>query len=120
MGDPFGPAGHLPYKVEEFCLRMDKLFAAMDYNSVAACQRGSMKPFFPTEFRLRRRLLPFEAGQFIPGDFDCGHLGSVETETLRHPIASIHFSISVKSPRMRTASPSCAWNNKIPFWAFGK
>ena len=24
MGNPFGPAGHLPYKAEEFCLRTDK------------------------------------------------------------------------------------------------
>ena len=29
-------------------------------------------------------------------------------------------SISVKSPRIRSAPPFCAWNNKIPFWAFGK
>ena len=30
MGNPSGPAGHLPYKAEEFCLRTDKLFAATD------------------------------------------------------------------------------------------
>ena len=24
MGNPSGPAGHLPYKAEEFCLRTDK------------------------------------------------------------------------------------------------
>ena len=99
MGDPFGPAGHLPYKVEEFCLRMDKLFAAMDFKSVAACQRGSMKPFFSLNFDFAGDSSPCEAGLFIPAGFDCGHLGSVETETLRHPIASIHFSISVKSPK---------------------
>ena len=38
-------------------------------------------------------------GQFFPAGFDCGHSGIVETETLRHPIASIHFSIGVKSPK---------------------
>ena len=27
MGNPSGPAGHLPCKAEEFCLRTDKLFA---------------------------------------------------------------------------------------------
>ena len=32
MGNPSGPAGHLPYKAEEFCLRTDKLFTAMDSN----------------------------------------------------------------------------------------
>ena len=53
MGNPSGPAGHLPYKAEVFCFRTGKLFAAMDFKSVAAYQRGSMKPFFPTEFRLR-------------------------------------------------------------------
>ena len=53
MGNPSGPAGHLPCKAEEFCLRTDKLFAAMALKSVAAYQRGSMKPFFPTDFRLR-------------------------------------------------------------------
>ena len=52
MGNPSGPAGHLPCKAEEFCLRTDKIFAAIDFKSVAAYQRGSMKPFFPTEFRL--------------------------------------------------------------------
>ena len=31
MGNPSGPAGHLPYKAEEFCLRTDKLFAAADF-----------------------------------------------------------------------------------------
>ena len=55
MGNPSGPAGHLPYKAEEFCLRTDKLFVAMDLKSVAAYQRGSMKLFFPTEFRLSRK-----------------------------------------------------------------
>ena len=52
MGNPSGPAGHLPCKAEEFCLRTDKLFAAIDFKSVAAYQRGSMKPFFPTKFLL--------------------------------------------------------------------
>ena len=32
VGNPSGPAGHLPCKAEEFCLRTDKLFAAMDSN----------------------------------------------------------------------------------------
>ena len=54
MGNPSGPSGHLPYKAEEFCLRTDKLFAAIDFKSVATYQRGSMKMFFPTESRLRR------------------------------------------------------------------
>ncbi len=54
MGNPSGSEGHLPCKAEEFCLRTDKLFAAIDFKSVAAYQRGSMKPFFPTEFRLRQ------------------------------------------------------------------
>ena len=36
MGNPSGPTGHLPYKAEEFCLRRDKLFAAMDFKSHAA------------------------------------------------------------------------------------
>ena len=58
MGNPSGPAGHLPCKAEEFCLRTDKLFAAIDFKSVAAYQRGSMKPFFPTEFRLSRYNFP--------------------------------------------------------------
>ena len=49
MGIPSGPAGHLPYKAEVFCLRTDKLFVVMDFKSVAAYQRGSMKTFFPTE-----------------------------------------------------------------------
>ena len=40
MGNPSGPAGHLPCKAEEFCLRTDKLFAAMDCKSAAAYQRG--------------------------------------------------------------------------------
>ena len=35
MGNPSGP-----YKAEEFCLRTDKLFAAMDCKSAAAYQRG--------------------------------------------------------------------------------
>ena len=52
MGNPSGPAGHLPCKAEEFCLRTDKLFAVIDFKSVAAYQRGSMKPFFPTKFLL--------------------------------------------------------------------
>ena len=59
MGNPSGPPGHLPYKAEEFCFRTDKLFAAMDFKSGAAYQRGSMKPFFPTEFRLRRFIAVF-------------------------------------------------------------
>ena len=54
MGNPSGPAGHLPCKAEEFYLRTNKLFAAIDFKSVVAYQRGSMKTFFPTEFRLRR------------------------------------------------------------------
>ena len=33
MENPSGPAGHLPYKAEEFCLRTGKLFAAMDFKS---------------------------------------------------------------------------------------
>ena len=57
MGNPSGPSGHLPYKAEEFCLRTDKLFAAMDFKSVAAYQRGSMKPF-PTIFLLLQECLP--------------------------------------------------------------
>ena len=32
VGNPSGPAGHLPCKAEEFCLWTDKLFAAMDSN----------------------------------------------------------------------------------------
>ena len=43
MGTPSGPAGHLPYKAEEFCLQTDKPFAAIDFKSVAAYQRGSIK-----------------------------------------------------------------------------
>ena len=54
MGNPSGPAGHLPCKAEEFCLRTDKLFAAIDFKSVATYQRGSMKMFFHTESRLRQ------------------------------------------------------------------
>ncbi len=57
MGNPSGPSGHLPYKAEEFCLRTDKLFAAMDFKSVAAYQRGSMKPF-PAIFLLLQECLP--------------------------------------------------------------
>ena len=53
METPPAPTGHLPCKAEEFCLRTDKLFAAIDIKSVATYQRGRMKPFFPTEFRLR-------------------------------------------------------------------
>ncbi len=30
MGNPSDPAGHLPCKTEEFCLRTEKLFAAMN------------------------------------------------------------------------------------------
>ena len=56
MGNPSGPTGHLPYKAEEFCLRTDKLFAAIDFKSVATYQWGSMKMFFPTESRLRRKV----------------------------------------------------------------
>ena len=66
MGNPSGPTGHLPYKAEEFCLRTDKLFAAIDFKSIVAYQRGSMKTFFPTESRLRQKLSPCEAGQFFP------------------------------------------------------
>ena len=36
MGNPSGPAGHLPYKAEEFCLRTDKLFVATEFKPVAA------------------------------------------------------------------------------------
>ena len=32
MGNPSGPAGHLPCKAEEFCLRTDKLFACLISN----------------------------------------------------------------------------------------
>ena len=56
VGNPSGPTGHLPYKAEEFCLQTDKLITAMDYKSVVAYQRGSMKLFFSTEFRLRAPL----------------------------------------------------------------
>ena len=45
----------IPYKAKEFCPRMDKLFVAMDFKFVAAYQRRSMKPFFPTEFPLRQK-----------------------------------------------------------------
>ena len=50
VGNPSGPTGHLPYKAEEFCLQTDKLIAAMDFKSVVAYQRGSMKLFFSTDF----------------------------------------------------------------------
>ena len=56
---------------------------------------------------VRRKNSSCEAGQFFPAGFDCRHSGPVETETLRHPIASIHFSIRVKSPKMRTVPKSC-------------
>ena len=55
-GNPSGSSSHLPCKAEEFCLRTDKLIAAMDFKSVVAYQRGSMKLFFSTEFRLRTPL----------------------------------------------------------------
>ena len=60
MGNPSGPSGHLPCKAEEFCLRTDKLFAAIDFKSVAAYQRGSMKPFSPLNFYCaqKRRSVP--------------------------------------------------------------
>ena len=57
---------------------------------------------------------PCEAGQFIPAGFDCRHSGPVETKTPRHPIASIHFPGSVKSPRMRAVpDEGVLWQDEL-------
>ena len=47
---------------------------------------------FPPLARTEKKLLPCEAGQFIPADFDAGIQKFVETGTLCHSIPSIRFS----------------------------
>ena len=64
---------------------------------------------------------PCKAGQFIPAGFDCRHLEICKSRNSAPPNCLNSFSISVKSPKMRTVPSSKPLKLGVPSlwnWVF--
>ena len=72
------------------------------YGRRTANRRGRYAPVGVRPPPPLRGSSPCKAGQFIPAGFDCRHSQVCKSRNSVSLNSSIHFSISVKSPKMRT------------------